>query len=144
MSNQDVFELMARFEGSTAVSMKFTCKDFSLELSKAAGTVPAAAPVAAASAASAVSAAPAVPAEEEGSVITAPLVGTYYAAPSPGAAPFVSVGDQVKKGQTVCLMEAMKMMNEVTAPCDCVIEALLQEDGALVSFGAPLLRYKAV
>ena len=140
MSNQDVFELMARFEGSTAVSMKFTCKDFSLELSKAAGTVPAAAPVAAAPA---VSAAPAA-VEEEGSVITAPLVGTYYASPSPGAAPFVSVGDQVKKGQTVCLMEAMKMMNEVTAPCDCVIEALLQEDGALVSFGAPLLRYKAV
>ena len=140
MSNQDVFELMARFEGSAAVSMKFTCKDFSLELSKAAGTVPAAAPVAAAPA---VSAAPAA-IEEEGSVITAPLVGTYYAAPSPGAAPFVSVGDQVKKGQTVCLMEAMKMMNEVTAPCDCVIEALLQEDGALVSFGAPLLRYKAV
>ena len=140
MSNQDVFELMARFEGSAAISMKFTCKDFSLELSKAAGTVPAAAPVAAAPA---VSAAPAA-VEEEGSVITAPLVGTYYAAPSPGAAPFVSVGDQVKKGQTVCLMEAMKMMNEVTAPCDCVIEALLQEDGALVSFGAPLLRYKAV
>ena len=140
MSNQDVFELMARFEGSAAVSMKFTCKDFSLELSKAAGTVPAAAPVAAAPA---VSAAPAA-AEEEGSVIAAPLVGTYYAAPSPGAAPFVSVGDQVKRGQTVCLMEAMKMMNEVTAPCDCVIEALLQEDGALVSFGAPLLRYKAV
>ena len=140
MSNQDVFELMARFDGSAAVSMKFTCKDFSLELSKAAGTVPAAAPVAAAPA---VSAAPAA-AEEEGSVITAPLVGTYYAAPSPGAAPFVSVGDQVKKGQTVCLMEAMKMMNEVTATCDCVIEALLQEDGALVSFGAPLLRYKAV
>ena len=140
MSNQDVFELMARFEGSAAVSMKFTCKDFSLELSKAAGTVPAAAPVAAAPA---VSAAPAA-VEEEGSVITAPLVGTYYAAPSPGAAPVVSVGDQVKKGQTVCLMEAMKMMNEVTAPCDCVIEALLQEDGALVSFGAPLLRYKAV
>ena len=140
MSNQDVFELMARFEGSAAVSMKFTCKDFSLELSKAAGTVPAAAPVAVAPA---VSAAPAA-VEEEGSVITAPLVGTYYAAPSPGAAPFVSVGDQVKKGQTVCLMEAMKMMNEVTAPCDCVIEALLQEDGALVSFGAPLLRYKAV
>ena len=140
MSNQDVFELMARFEGSAAVSMKFTCKDFSLELSKSAGTAPAAAPVAAAPAA----AAPAAPVEEEGSVITAPLVGTYYAAPSPGAAPFVSVGDQVKKGQTVCLMEAMKMMNEVTAPCDCVIEALLQEDGALVSFGTPLLRYKAV
>ena len=141
MSNQDVFELMARFEGSAAVSMKFTCKDFSLELSKAAGPAPAAAPVAAAPAASAV---PAAPAEEAGGVTIAPLVGTGVASPSPGAAPFVSVGDQVKKGQTVCLMEAMKMMNEVTAPCDCVIEALLQEDGALVSFGAPLLRYKAV
>ena len=48
----------------------------------------------------------------------------------------------VKKGQTVCLMEAMKMMNEVQAPCDCVIEEILQEDGALVSFGEPLLRYR--
>ena len=54
----------------------------------------------------------------------------------------VKVGDHVKKGQTVCLMEAMKMMNEVQAPCDCVIEEILQEDGALVSFGEPLLRYR--
>ena len=46
------------------------------------------------------------------------------------------------RGQTVCLMEAMKMMNEVQAPCDCVIEEILQEDGALVSFGEPLLRYR--
>ena len=62
--------------------------------------------------------------------------------PSLHAAPFVQVGDHVKKGQTVCLMEAMKMMNEVQAPCDCVIEEILQEDGALVSFGEPLLRYR--
>ena len=61
---------------------------------------------------------------------------------TPDAAPFVQVGDHVKKGQTVCLMEAMKMMNEVQAPCDCVIEEILQEDGALVSFGEPLLRYR--
>ena len=74
--------------------------------------------------------------------ITAPLVGTFYAASAPDAAPFVQVGDHVKKGQTVCLMEAMKMMNEVQAPCDCVIEEILQEDGALVSFGEPLLRYR--
>ena len=46
------------------------------------------------------------------------------------------------QGQTVCLMEAMKMMSEVKAPCDCVIEAILQEDGALVSFGDPLIRYR--
>ena len=67
---------------------------------------------------------------------------TFYAASAPDAAPFVQVGDHVKKGQTVCLMEAMKMMNEVQAPCDCVIEEILQEDGALVSFGEPLLRYR--
>ena len=52
------------------------------------------------------------------------------------------VGLNVQKGQTVCLMEAMKMMSEVKAPCDCVIEAILQEDGALVSFGDDLIRYR--
>ena len=60
----------------------------------------------------------------------------------PTQPPFVQVGDKVQKGQTVCLMEAMKMMSEVKAPCDCVIEAILQEDGALVSFGDPLIRYR--
>ena len=69
-------------------------------------------------------------------------MGTFYAASAPDAEPFVKVGGKVKKGQTVCLMEAMKMMNEVHAPCDCTIEAILQEDGALVSFGDPLIRYR--
>ena len=138
MSNQEIFELMARFDASAATSFKLTTKEFSLELGKgvsAAGpavtpTAPAAAPAAEA------------PAEPEGLLITAPLVGTFYAASAPDAAPFVQVGQQVKKGQTVCLMEAMKMMNEVQAPCDCVIEAVLVQDGALVSFGEPLIRYR--
>ena len=89
-----------------------------------------------------VAAAPAPAVQPEGPCITAPLVGTFYAASAPDAAPFVQVGDKVKKGQTVCLMEAMKMMNEVHVPCDCTIEAILQEDGALVSFGDPLIRYR--
>ena len=139
MTNQEIFELMARFDASTATSFKLTMKDFSLELGKGAAAVSAAQAVAA----SPVSApAPAAPAEPEGLYITAPLVGTFYAASAPDAAPFVQVGDHVKKGQTVCLMEAMKMMNEVQAPCDCVIEAVLQQDGALVSFGDPLIRYR--
>ena len=141
MTNQEIFELMARFDQSGITTFKLNTKDFTLELGKGGSAAVPAAPVGAPAPAAA---APAPAAQPDGPCITAPLVGTYYAAPSPGAAPFVSVGDQVKKGQTVCLMEAMKMMNEVTAPCDCVIEALLQEDGALVSFGAPLLRYKAV
>ena len=74
--------------------------------------------------------------------IDAPVVGTFYVAPAPDQPPFVQPGDKVQKGQTVCLMEAMKMMSEVKAPCDCVIEAVLQEDGALVSFGDALIRYR--
>ena len=69
-------------------------------------------------------------------------MGTFYAAPAPDQPPFVSVGQRVKKGETVCLIEAMKMMSEVPAPCDCVIEAVLKEDGQLAAFGEPLLRYK--
>ena len=140
MTNQEIFELMARFDASTATTLKLSTKDFSLELGKGgpAAPIPAAAPVPASAAAVPPAAAPA----PAGKCITAPLVGTFYAASAPDAAPFVQVGDHVKKGQTVCLMEAMKMMNEVQAPCDCVIEEILQEDGALVSFGEPLLRYR--
>ena len=87
-------------------------------------------------------AAPAAAPAPEGKCITAPVVGTFYMAPAPDQPPFVQVGDKVQKGQTVCLMEAMKMMSEVKAPCDCVIEAILQEDGALVSFGDDLIRYR--
>ena len=139
MTNQEIFELMARFDASAATSFKLTTKDFSLELGK--GGSPAPAYIAQAAGAQAPVAAPAEP-QPDGKFITAPLVGTFYAASAPDAAPYVQVGDKVKKGQTVCLMEAMKMMNEVQAPCDCVIEAILQEDGTLVSFGDPLIRYR--
>ena len=138
MTNQEIFELMARFDQSGITSFKLTTKDATLELGKGVGPVVSAAPAAPISAPAAPAAAP----QPEGPCITAPLVGTFYTASSPDAQPFVQVGDHVKKGQTVCLMEAMKMMNEVQAPCDCVIEAILQEDGALVSFGDPLIRYR--
>ena len=69
-------------------------------------------------------------------------MGTFYTAPQPGAEPFVRPGQKVKKGQTVGLLEAMKMMSEVQAPCDCVIEEVLAQDGTLVSFGEPLVRYR--
>lgn len=139
MTNQEIFELMARFDASTATTLKLSTKDFSLELGK--GGSPAPAYIAQAAGTQAPVAAPAEP-QPDGKFITAPLVGTFYAASAPDAEPYVQVGDRVKKGQTVCLMEAMKMMNEVQAPCDCVIEAILQEDGTLVSFGDPLIRYR--
>ena len=64
------------------------------------------------------------------------------AAPAPEKPPFVSPGDRVKKGQTVCLIEAMKMMSEVSAPCDCVIGDVLKANGELAAFGEALMRYK--
>ena len=136
MIDKDIFELMARFNAGSATSFKLTTKEFPLELGKGAG--PPAPAMPAAPAAPAPAAAP----EQEGLFITAPLVGTFYAAPSPDALPFVAVGDRVKKGQTVCLLEAMKMMSEVQAPCDCVVEEVLPQNGALVSFGEPLIRYQ--
>ena len=132
MTNQEIFELMARFDQSGITTFKLNTKDFTLELGKGGSAAVPAAPAAA----------PAPAAQPEGPCITAPLVGTFYAASAPDAEPFVKVGDKVKKGQTVCLMEAMKMMNEVHAPCDCIIEAVLQQDGALVSFGDQLIRYR--
>ncbi len=75
-------------------------------------------------------------------MITAPLVGTFYAAPAPGTAPFAAPGTAVKKGDTVCVLEAMKMMNDVPAPFDCVIEEVLLSDGALAGFGDGLFRVR--
>ena len=155
MKTQDIIDLMGRFDTSGIGRMKITSGDTTIELEKP-GCVPApaaiaaapAAPVApAAPAASAAPAAPApAPASEEpaaadGPCITAPLVGTFYVAPSPDKGPYVQPGDRVKKGDTVCLLEAMKMMSEVTAPVDCVIDEIMATDGELVSFGAPLIRY---
>lgn len=84
------------------------------------------------------------PAEEEGEQVKAPLVGTFYAAPAPGEEAFVTPGKQVKKGETLCLIEAMKMMSEIPAPADCVVEEILARDGEAVSYGQPLFRIRKV
>ena len=141
MNNQEIFELMDHFDASAATSLKLTQGDFSLELEKRpAAQAPAQMPEQ--TAVPAAREAAAEEAADTGLYIEAPLVGTFYVAPSPGADPFVRPGDRVARGQTVCLLEAMKMMSEVKAPCDCVIEAVLPQDGALVSFGEALIRYR--
>ncbi len=70
--------------------------------------------------------------------INSPMVGTFYQAPSPGASPFVKVGQNVKKGDTICIIEAMKIMNEIEAEFDCRIVEKLVEDGQPVEFGMSL------
>ena len=126
MTNQELNDLLASFEGSSLSKLKLSTQEFTIEMERAVSAP--AAPVIPAAAA-----APAVPAAAgpEGD-----------AASAPEQPPFVKVGDRVRKGQPVCLLEAMKMMSEIPAPCDCEITAVLKENGALVSFGEPLFRYQ--
>ena len=77
-----------------------------------------------------------------GDEIKAPLVGTFYVAPSEGAEPFVSVGDKVKKGQVIGIVEAMKLMNEIESDYDCEIEAVLASNEQKVEYGQPLFKVK--
>ena len=97
----------------------------------AAAAAPAAAPVAAEAAA------PAVPA---GHQVLSPMVGTFYGAPSPDAKPFVKVGQSVTAGETLCIVEAMKMMNQIEADKSGVVTAILVEDGQPVEFDQALVR----
>ena len=80
--------------------------------------------------------------ETDGKVVVSPLVGTFYAAPAEDAEPFVKVGDIVKKGQTLAIVEAMKLMNEIESDYDGVIEEILVENGQPVEFNQPLFRVK--
>ena len=74
-----------------------------------------------------------------GHVLTAPMVGTFYVAPAPGAKPFVEIGQTVKVGETVCIIEAMKMLNQIEADKAGMIKAVLVENGQPLEFGQPLL-----
>ena len=97
-------------------------------------------PMAAAAAAAPVAAAETetAAAEVSGHVVTSPMVGTFYEAPSPGSAPFVEVGKSVKEGDTLCIIEAMKMLNQIEADKSGVIKQMVAENGQPVEFGQPL------
>ena len=130
MTNQEIFELMSRFEGSSLRAMKVTRGDCTLELERG-SAAPAPQP----------SAAPA-PEKQEEPAVTAPLAGVFYAAAEPGGKPFAAVGDRVRKGDTLCLMEAMKMISEIAAPCDLTVTEILKGNGELAAYGEPLVRYR--
>ena len=104
----------------------------------AAPAAPAAPATPAAPAAPAAADAPADPASHPGAVAS-PMVGTAYLSPEPGVDAFVKVGDKVSEGQTLCIVEAMKTMNQIPAPKGGTVKRILVEDGAPVEFGAPLM-----
>lgn len=146
MDMKQIKSLLQEFDTSTLSKLKITQDNFSIELEKNIGVVAApvmtaapvamaAVPAAAPAAAEAgVSAAPV----HTGDMIVSPMVGTYYSAPSPDSAPFVKVGDRVKKGQVIAILEAMKIMNELEAEFDCKIVSALVSDGQAVEYDMPL------
>ncbi len=100
------------------------------------------APATATAAPAPASAAVPIPAEESEVNITSPIVGTFYSAAGPTIPAYVKVGDTVKSGDTICIIEAMKMMNEITAEFDCKIESVLVSNEQKVEYGQPLFRVK--
>ena len=149
MELDDIKELVRIFGKSKLDKIQIKMKDFEIEMEKGGTPAPAASQTVSVPAAQAAAApAPlqtelAVPAEESaekisGDVISSPMVGTFYAAPSPDSPPFVKVGDTVKKGQTLCILEAMKIMNELEAEFDCKIVDILVQDGEAVEYDKPL------
>lgn len=101
---------------------------------------PVAAPTVAPAASEPVVQAPTAAPEPMGTEVTAPMVGIFYAAPAPGDEPFVHVGSKVKAGETLCIIEAMKVLNEVTAEADGEVLEICVTDGDLVEFGSCLMR----
>ena len=81
---------------------------------------------------------------EEALFITSPIVGTFYSAAAPDVPAYVRVGDRIKEGQTVCILEAMKLMNEIQCEFDCEIEAVLVSNEQKVEYGQPLFRVKKI
>jgi acetyl-CoA carboxylase biotin carboxyl carrier protein len=148
MDIRKVKKLIELLEESGIAEIEITEGDDAVRISRYANA-PAAAPVAAMPAAAPAPAAAAAPVEAaaesaptpeaEGHVITAPMVGTYYSAPAPGASPFVQVGDRVKAGDTICIVEAMKMMNQIESDADGVVKSIRVQNGEPVEYGQALI-----
>ena len=149
MDIRKVKKLIELLDDSGIAEIEITEGEESVRISRYSAHAPAAAPAVAAAPAPAPAAAPAPPAaaapaapaevaEEDGYEVTAPMVGTYYAASSPGAAPYVQVGDRVNEGDTLCIIEAMKMMNQIEADVSGVIKSIRIQNGEPVEFGQTL------
>ena len=154
LSLDDMTTLIKAVSESGLESFDYKEGDFSITLhsNRASGLYPASAPAAAAPAALSVpdismamataaeTASGAEDDEDEAFIIKSPLVGTFYAAPAQDAEPFVKIGDRVKKGQVLAIVEAMKMMNEIESDCDGTIADIMVDNGSPVEFGQPLFK----
>ena len=149
MDIRKIKKLIELLEESGIAEIEIHEGEESVRISRATSQVQVAAAVPAAAPPPPVAAAPAVvPASDQatdnppipaGHAIDSPMVGTFYRAPSPGAKPFVEVGDSVNAGDTLCIIEAMKMLNQIEADKAGTVKAILVENGQPVEFGEPLV-----
>ena len=149
MDIKKIRELIKMVESSSLTELTLKDSEMEICLSKAAPPLmmPAVPPVSGpVNPLPAAPAAPAAPVEEEDDtlLITSPIVGTFYSSPAPDARAYVYVGYHVKKGQTVCIIEAMKLMNEIDVDYDCEIESILVSNEQKVEYGQPLFRVRKV
>ena len=165
MNVKEIKTLVGIMEDSSLTALEIEVPDLKLRLERSAGTgsvaevlqppvysVPAAAPAPAPEAVPAASAAPVQPAAAEPQAaarenafykeIKAPMVGVFYTSSAPEAEPYVTKGTQVKKGDVVCIIEAMKLMNEIESEYDGVVEAILVKNEETVEYGQPLFRIR--
>jgi acetyl-CoA carboxylase biotin carboxyl carrier protein len=135
-------KLIDLVQESGIAELEITEGEEKVKIVKGGGVSVSAAPVAALAPQTAAPAPAALPVEpepgQEGHVVKAPMVGTFYRSPSPDAKPFVEVGQAVKEGDTICIIEAMKLMNEIEADASGVVKAILVENGQPVEYGQPL------
>jgi len=148
MDFKDIKELIRVFDKSELNKLKVKEGEFEISMQRGfesgITTVTTSAPMVQAAVSAPVAATSSVatvestPSAKSGDVINSPMIGTYYSSPSPESPSFVSVGSTVKKGQTLCILEAMKIMNEVEAEFDCKILEILVKDGSPVEFDMPI------
>ncbi len=146
MDIRKVKKLIELLDESGIAEIEITEGEESVRISRyapGAATAPApvaiAAPVAAVPVAATAAPAEAAEPEEDGFEVTAPMVGTFYAASSPGAAPYVQVGDRVNEGDTLCIIEAMKMMNQIESDVSGAVKSIRMQNGEPVEFGQTLI-----
>lgn len=156
MKVSEIKEIITLFDESSLSNMKIVQENFSLKLSKEVkitqtiqpdllvASKPAALPQIQDSQPSTPSETSTETQRSKAEFITSPMVGTFYRAPSPGAAPYISIGDTIKKGQTIGIVEAMKIMNEIEAEFDCKVVEIEVNDAQPVEFGTKLVMVERI
>ena len=145
MDIRKVKKLIELLDESGIAEIEITEGEESVRISRYSQSAPAAPVAAPIAVAAPVAAAPAEAApaeadpEDDGFLVTAPMVGTFYAASSPGAAPYVQVGDRINEGDTLCIIEAMKMMNQIESDVSGVVKSIRVQNGEPVEYGQTLI-----